>query len=174
MPAPARAPLRLLLAGLGLLLATGGCVAPAAAPPAVLRSGPPPWAAPVDAVSYIREAGLEPQPLGLTQDPHLVTLTIRVAGRPVVVPAHLGVDRKRAVQAVVHTHDESGEVWLEGRGGDTVTLGQLFAVWGVRFGGGCLGDVCSGLVVRADGATVAGDPSALRLRQARTVDVRAG
>ena len=39
----------------------------------------------------------------------------------------------------MHTHDTSGQVWLEGRHTDAVTLGEFFTVWGVRFDDQCLG-----------------------------------
>ena len=67
------------------------------------------------------------------------------------VPAYVGIDRLRAVQAPVHTHDASGQVWLEGRETDAVTLGQFFTVWGVRFDDRCLGSACGALVVTVDG-----------------------
>jgi hypothetical protein len=48
----------------------------------------------------------------------------------VQVPAYVGIDRLRAVQAPMQTHDTSGRIWLEGREIGTVTLEQLFTVWG--------------------------------------------
>jgi hypothetical protein len=57
----------------------------------------------------------------------------------VQVPAYVGIDRLRAVQAPMQTHDTSGRIWLEGREIGTVTLEQLFTVWGVRFDDRCLG-----------------------------------
>ena len=58
---------------------------------------------------------------------------------PVPVPAYVGIDRVRALQAPVRTYDGSGQIWLEGRETDDITLAQFFAVWGVRFGDHCLG-----------------------------------
>ncbi len=114
-PPPLARLLRVVLLSVALLPVTGGCVAQAAPEPAVQRTGPPPWDAPVDAVSTMRVAGLEPQPLGLAQDAHVFVLTVRVDGRPVVVPRYLGTDRKRALHAVVRTHDDSGQVWVAAR-----------------------------------------------------------
>ena len=64
---------------------------------------------------------------------------------------YVGIDRLRAVQAPMHTHDTSGQVWLEGRETDAVTLGQFFTVWGVRFDDRCLGSACRDLEVTVDG-----------------------
>jgi hypothetical protein len=63
----------------------------------------------------------------------------------------VGIDRIRALQAAVHTHDSSGQVWLEGRETDAVTLARFFTVWGARFDGRCLGSACGRLVVKVDG-----------------------
>ena len=82
--------------------------------------------------------------LSSNENSRLVDLRITVDGAPVEVPAYLGIDRVRALQAAVHTHDTSGQVWLEGRHTDAVTLGQFFTVWGVRFDDQCLGSACEG------------------------------
>ena len=86
-----------------------------AAGPAVIRESPPPWDAPRDAVSYIAAAGLTAEPLNSTGDTHVVTMTITVDGWAVRIPPFVGVDRLRAQQAAVHTHDTTNKVWLEGR-----------------------------------------------------------
>lgn len=105
-----------------LVVSLTSCIQPAAPAPAELRPTPPPWDAPRDAVSYIAAAGMEPQPLSLDTGSQSVQLQIRINGAPVAVPAYVGIDRLRAVQADVHTHDASGELWLEGKAADTVTL----------------------------------------------------
>ena len=125
-----------------VLLTLTGCVRQATPTPVEERTTPPPWSAPRDAISYIDAAGLKPQPVRSSENSNVVTLRITLDGAPVEVPAHVGIDRVRAVQAPMHTHDTSGKVWLEGRGTDAVTLGQFFTVWGVRFDGRCLGSAC--------------------------------
>ena len=64
----------------------------------------------------------------------------------------------------MHTHDTTGQVWLEGRSIDQITLGQFFTVWGVRFDSGCLGAACDQVRVTADGEPVA-DGAALKLAE---------
>ena len=80
------------------------------------------------------------------------------------MPAYVGIDRLRAQRAAVHTHDTTNQVWLEGRGVERVTLGQFFAVWGVRFDARCLGAACAEVAVTADGERVS-DPAGLLTRR---------
>lgn len=86
-------------------------------------------------------------------------LDIFVAGRRVVVPAAIGIDAAGRFIAPLHTHDATGVVHVESRTIRTFTLGELFDVWGVRFGNGCLGAACGGggraLRVYAGGRPVA-------------------
>jgi hypothetical protein len=90
----------------------------------------------------------------------------------VQVPAYVGIDRLRAVQAPMDTHDTSGWIWLEGREIGTVTLEQLFTVWGVRFDDRCLGSVCENLQVRVDGE-VNSTPAGVRLADSRSIEITA-
>jgi hypothetical protein len=156
-----------------LVVGLTSCIQPAAPAPAELRRTPPPWDAPRDAVSYIAAAGMEPQPLSLDTGSQTVQLQIRINGAPVAVPAYVGIDRLRAVQADVHTHDACGELWLEGKAADTVTLGQFFTVWGVHFDRTCVGAACGSVKVVADSAQVGGDPRALRLASVRRIAITA-
>ncbi len=148
------------------------CMRPVAPEPAVIRVTPPPWDAPRDAVSYIEAAGLTAEPLNTTGESHIVAVTIVVDGWRVPIPAYVGIDRLRAQQAAVHTHDTTNQVWLEGRDIDDITLGQFFTLWGVRFDGGCLGAACKEVTVTADGQPVI-DPRSLLLSQIKAVEVTA-
>lgn len=161
----------ILSAVLAVALLTA-CVARPEPAPAEMRQSPPPWDAPRDAVSYIRAAGLPEQPLGTDTDPWVLTLAVTVEGERVEIPAFIGADRLRAVQAPVHTHDPGGEVWLEGDGNPEITLGEFFTLWGVRFDDECLGAVCGGVRVTADGVEVP-DPTSLVLRGLESVSVSA-
>ncbi len=155
-----------------VLLVLTSCVRQATPTPAAERSTPPPWSAPRDAITYITAAGLEPQPLSSKGKSSVVNLKITVDGVPVEVPAYVGIDRLRAVQAPMHTHDPSGQIWLEGRGTDALTLGQFFTVWGVRFDDRCLGSACNGLRVIADGE-VSPAPTEVRLADSRFIEITA-
>jgi hypothetical protein len=155
-----------------VLLLLTGCVRQAAPTPAAQRITPPPWSAPRDAISYITAAGLAPQPFSSNGNSRVVDLKITVDGTPVEVPPNVGIDRVRAIQAPMHTHDTSGQVWLEGRETSAVTLGQFFTVWGVRFDARCLGSACGDLVVTVDG-TVSAAPTEVRLADSRIIEITA-
>ncbi|HEX6757665.1 MAG TPA: hypothetical protein VF086_04510 [Propionibacteriaceae bacterium] len=155
-----------------VLLVLTSCVRQATPSPAEQRSTPPPWSAPRDAISYITAAGLNAQPLSSSENSRVVKLRITVDGAPVEVPAYVGIDRVRTLHAPVHTHDTSGEVWLEGRETDAVTLGQFFTVWGVRFDDQCLGSACGALLVTVDGK-VSSAPREVRLAASRTINITA-
>ncbi len=141
-----------------------GCVAKAPPAPAVLRDTPPPWPAPRDGISHFDAAGVPASRLDDTTDQRVFTLTLAIDGEAVPLVPGIGLDLPRALQAPVHTHDESGVVWLEGRGVQQVTLGQFFTIWGVRFTDDCLGSACGTLTVTADGAAVS-DAQGLRLAE---------
>ena len=154
-----------------VLLVLTSCVRQATPAPAEQRTTPPPWSAPRDAISYITAAGLEAQPLS-NENSHVLALRITMDGAPVEVPAYVGIDRVRALQAPVHTHDTSGQVWLEGRETEAVTLGQFFTVWGVRFDDQCLGSACGAVMVNVDGK-VRSTPREVRLTASRIIDITA-
>lgn len=162
--------LRVVVVCLVLATSLSGCVAHAPAAPASQRATPPPWDAPRDAISYIEASGLRQVRLDATDHQHIVDVTITVDGTRVALAPYIGIDRVRAVQAPVHTHDASGEVWLEGEGTEEVTLGSFFTVWGVRFDDRCLGAACGTVRVTADGKAVA-QPVSLHLRDVARVDV---
>jgi hypothetical protein len=132
----------------------GGCqVGPAAPGPANLRTGPPPWDAPRDAVSYIDKAGFERLPLDFSgPSPYTLTIAVTVDGTPVEVPAGVGIDRLRAEQAAVHTHTTDGLVYVEAKTtAEHPTLAQFFTLWGVRYNANCVGDACKSLQVTVHG-----------------------
>lgn len=128
----------------------------------VLRATRPPWPAPRDGLAQIQAAGVEPSRLDDTTNQRRFTLTLNVDGQAVPLVPYIGMDRPRALQGPAHTHDDSGVVWLEGRGAGEVTLGQFFTLWGVRFTKQCLGATCGTITVRADGKAVA-EPVGFRL-----------
>ncbi|MGO1385006.1 MAG: hypothetical protein ACTHWA_00660 [Arachnia sp.] len=149
-----------------------GCVSRPAPDPAVFSTRPPPWTAPRDAISHIRAAGLPELSLDSESDPFILEIIVSVDGEPAPLDAFIGIDRLRAVQAPVHTHDDTGDVWLEGDGNREITLGDFFTLWGVRFDDGCLGAACAEVVVTADGEVIE-DHGSLILRGNDVVEVSA-
>ena len=143
-----------------LLMSTvmGGCqVGPAPPGPAELRTGPPPWDAPRDAVSYIDKAGFERLPLDFSgPSPYTLTIAVTVDGTAVQVPAGVGIDRLRAEQAAVHTHTTDGLVYVEAKTtAEHPTLAQFFTLWGVKYDASCLADACTSRTVTVDGKPAA-------------------
>ncbi len=153
------------------LLLVSGCVQQAPPAPATLRTTPPPWPAPRDGISYFELAGVPSSRLDDRTGQRVITVSIRIDDADVPLVPNIGLDLPRALQAPAHTHDTSGSVWLEGAGAATVTLGQFFTVWGVRFDGRCLGAACGQLTVTADGEPVDA-PAALVLASASDVQIR--
>jgi hypothetical protein len=139
---------------LSLVPVVSGCqVGPAPPRPAVLRSGPPPWDAPRDAVSYIDKAGFERLPLDFSGPaPYTLKLVVNIDGKSVQLAPDIGVDRRRAEQAAVHTHTSDGTVYVEAKTtAERPTLKQFFELWGVRYDGKCLGDACGRVTVLVNG-----------------------
>jgi hypothetical protein len=148
-----------------LLPVVAGCqVGPAPPGPAETRDGPPPWDAPRDAVSYIDQAGMERLPLDFSGPmPYTVNLALSVGGTAVKIPSGIGVDRVRAEQAAVHTHTDDGLVYVEAKTkAERPTLRQFFQLWGVRYDGKCVGDVCGSVKVELNGQPAAWDTKLVR------------
>ena len=98
-------------------------------------------------------------------------LDLYVDGRRVTVPAGIGIDESQGFISPLHTHDGSGVIHVESTDLRTFTLGQFFAVWGLRLTPRCLGGYCAtgskALRVFVDGKRFSGDPRLLPLARAR-------
>jgi hypothetical protein len=150
----------LLVVALAILAA-----APArAALPGELR-GPAPWPANQERLDErLAAIGLPALPQeGFAVHIH-AHLDVFVNGKRVRVPAGIGI--ADTFISPLHTHDASGIVHVESPTVRRFTLGQVLAVWGVRFRSHCLGGYCAGgnklLRVYANGKLVT-NPSSLRL-----------
>jgi hypothetical protein len=130
--------------------------------PGVLTT-PPPW--PNDTAKLqqrLRAIGLDP----LTQEGQVLHihqhLDVFAAGRHVTVPANIGIDASGQYLAALHTHDATGIMHVESPTAASYTLGQFFAVWGVRLDARCIGGLCASGAKRlrawVDGKPVAADP----------------
>jgi hypothetical protein len=162
----------LLVVGIGgLAVSVAGRSGRAATEPSALpglQTGPAPWSANTTGLAArLRAAGLPP--LSATEGTvvHIHQhLDLYVDGRKVPVPAGIGIDPAVGF-APLHTHDASGVVHVESPTVRRYTLGELFAVWGVRFTPSCLGGYCAGggrqLRVYVNGAAYRGDPTTLPL-----------
>jgi hypothetical protein len=90
------------------------------------------------------------------------TLSIRIDGRSVTVPADIGINPRfykdhsydtygmkmpnmpsMPVMAPTHTHDTSGLIHMESTAVRDYTLSDLFNVWGAKFTDTCIMDNCN-------------------------------
>jgi hypothetical protein len=135
---PVLAALAAVAVALALLL--GHSTSRAAMPDAAagLQRGPAPWAVETGSLAR-RVAGLHLPGQSDTAFHIHALLRIYVDGRPVPVPAQIGIDPPAGFIAPLHTHDATGIIHLEADRPYPFTLGQVFAVWGVRFGDHALG-----------------------------------
>ena len=137
-------------------------------PLAGLQTGPAPWGAnTADLAERLRAIGLPAlSPTEGTAVHIHQHLDLYVDGRKVLVPAGIGID-PAVGYAPLHTHDPSGVIHVESPTVRTYTLGEFFAVWGVRFTPSCLGGYCAGggrqLRLFVDGRAYRGDPTTLAL-----------
>jgi hypothetical protein len=131
-----------------------------------LQGGPGPWA-PETAHLRGRVAALHLPGQSDTAFHIHARLRIVVDGHLVPVPAQIGITPDGRFLAPLHTHDASGIVHIESVRPHPFTLGQLFTIWGVRFGdarlGGYVDRGAERVRVYVDGAPIA-HPAAYILR----------
>lgn len=145
----------------------------------VARTSPPPWPAPAAAEPGARVAGLPVSPMGQVVEHYHPKLTILVNGRPVRVPANIGVSTETGAMSPLHTHDASGEVHIEAaEAGRRYTLGQLFDEWQVALDVNRIGGLTTTpeAHVRAfvNGAPAPGDPAEITLRPQQHITLTYG
>lgn len=144
-----------------------------------LQTGPAPWGAnTADLAARLRAIGVPPLSAAEGTAVHIHQhLDIYVDGRPVPVRALIGIDPAVGF-APLHVHDTSGVIHVESPTVRSYTLGQFFAVWGVRFTPSCLGGYCASgdrrLRVYVDGTAHRGDPTTLTLAPHQEIVVAFG
>ena len=178
-----------VLAATGLLAAgcsgAGGAApqgSPSAHSTAGLRTASLPWDRPANQQARVKAAGLR-----LTSEETLAVhyhahLDVFVDGRPVPVPAGLGINVGPNGQlpehgapgiAPLHTHDESGIVHIEAPSDMKFTLGQVFDEWGILLTRGQAG-AYSPVKVYVDGKAYPGNPDGIVLTSHEEIAVVAG
>lgn len=70
-------------------------------------------------------------------------LDVVADGRPVTVPAYVGIDQGERRISPLHTHSDSGILHVEAEEDEAVTLGQFLTQWGVRASKTCIGAYCA-------------------------------
>jgi hypothetical protein len=124
---------------LALFIGAGGCGSGATAPAGAVNSGPglstaqPPWP-PEYAHLQERMRLLRLPPVGNEKFHIHALLHIYVNGLLVPVPADIGREPQKHVEASLHTHDRTGIIHMEAAHAFKFTLGDFFAIWGVKLG----------------------------------------
>ncbi len=131
------------------------------------RSTMPPWAAPADASAHVQAAGL-PMLGAEGQVMHIhAHLDVLVEGKPVTVPAFIGIDEKSQRISPLHTHTPDGVIHIESPVKAEFTLGQFMTEWDVALDPQHLGGLAAGggkeLRAYVNGKQVKGDPAAIVL-----------
>ena len=135
-------------------------------------TGPPPFGPNDDDRNLqlrLRAIGLDP----LTAEGQAVHihqhLDIYDAGKKLTVPAQIGISAGGTFISDLHTHDAAGIVHVESPDVRSFSLGQFFAVWGVRLDEKCLGGLCAEgdkrLRVWVNGEELPGDPTRIVLEE---------
>jgi hypothetical protein len=142
-----------------------------------VRSTPPPW--PPD-YAHLAER-IEAMGLPGLSDTifHIhAQLHVYVNGKPVQVPADIGLDEATGTSSPLHTHDTSGVIHMEADETYSFTLGQFLTVWGVKFSKNQLGSYKShaGETVQVydNGKPVKGDPVNLVMHEHDNIVVAYG
>lgn len=104
-------------------------------------------------------------------------LDLFVNGRRLAVPGGIGIDDNSFI-ASVHTHDASSVIHVESPTKEQFSLGQFFAIWGVRFTPNALGGYRSSgqrrIRLYVDGRPLSGNPARLVLAPHQEIAVVIG
>ena len=128
-----------------------------------LQTGPAPWPAEINQLRQrLQDINLpalstEGEVLHIHQH-----LDISIDGKPVQVPADIGINETQGFISSIHTHDLTGIIHVESPTIQVFTLGQFFDTWGVRFTAYCIGGYCNtpdkSLKVYVNGKLSSADP----------------
>jgi hypothetical protein len=127
------------IAGLLVLVAAGCGSSSTAAPPGLSIAGPglqaskSPWPPEYQHLEQrLKQIGIPP---GGKEKFHIhAMLHIYVNGLLVPLPAEIGLDPAKGIESSMHTHDRTGIIHMEAPHPFNYTLGDFFAVWGVKLG----------------------------------------
>ena len=157
------------------------------------------WPAPPDPLERTVAAGLQPERKEFLIHHAHAHLDIFVDGKPIVVPAGIGINiddpevqrfddpdgavayggitrcRKPCISPL-HTHDATGIIHTESKSPEPNTLGQFFEEWGVRLGESCVGEYCSPerIAFYVDGNRYRQDPRAIELTDRKEIAIVIG
>jgi hypothetical protein len=158
------------------------------------------WRAPDDPLARTVRAGLQPERKEYLIHHVHAHLDVFVDGKPIQVPAGIGIKiddpavhkvglpdgsfsyggidpacRKVCISPL-HTHDDSGILHTESKTPKPNTLGQFFTEWGVPLSKSCAGTNCGSKPVAfyVNGKPYAADPRAIKLTDKKEIAVVIG
>jgi hypothetical protein len=157
------------------------------------------WPAPKDPLARTVAAGLKPEPKEFLIHHVHAHLDVFVDGRPIVVPAGVGINIrdpevkkftlpdgsksyggielcKKPCISPLHTHDASGILHTESATAKPNTLGEFFTEWGVRLNASCVGPYCAPrpIAIYVDGKRYTKDPRAIELTDHKEIAIVIG
>jgi hypothetical protein len=131
------------------------------------RTTAPGWDTPADAQAAVSAAGLPMLSAEGTVEHIHAHLDVYADGKPVTVPALIGIDETAQQISPLHTHDTSGIIHIESPVKATFTLGQFLTEWQVSTAadhlGGLRTEATHTLTAYVNGKPVSGDPAAIVL-----------
>jgi hypothetical protein len=160
-----------------------------------------PWPAPADPMDLTRKATLTPETHEFVNFHVHAHLDVFVNGKPVTVPAAIGIDiADPAVKkfeapdgstsyggisppcakpciSPLHTHSTDGVLHTEAKKDRPNTLGEFFVEWDVRLDARCVGGYCkpaAPVAVYVDGDLFNGDPRKITLENKREIAIVIG
>lgn len=177
---------------------SAGSVTITAAP--TTSTDPMPYPAPSNPMALAAKAGLVPEDAEQLQYHVHSHLDVFVDGKPIVVPAGLGIDITNpgvhtstdggvksyggiavpcnvACISPLHTHDTSGVLHTESATRKDNTLGQLFVEWNVRLTNTCFASSCAPatpVTVYVNGTKFTGDPATIALSDRKEIAIVVG
>jgi hypothetical protein len=144
-----------------------------------LELGGPPWAP--ETANLRARLGVIGFPVLTAEAETLHThqhLDLFVDGKPVAIPADIGINAAQGFLAPLHTHDTTGIIHVESPVVRTYTLGEFFDAWGLRLTADCLGGTCTGadriLWVWVNGTPYGGDPRDIALQAHEEIVIALG
>ncbi len=163
-------------------------------------SDPTPYPAPSDPMVLAAKAGLVPEDAEQLQYHVHSHLDVFVDGKPIIVPAALGIDITnpavhtftsdgvksyggiavpcdKACISPLHTHDISGVLHTESATHKDNTLGQLFIEWNVRLTSTCFANDCApakSVAIYVGGTKFVGDPTTIPLKNLEEIAIVVG
>jgi hypothetical protein len=167
-----------IIAGITIALVSnsdGGPSGSRTAPEAVIPTAPmttasgrttdPPWSAPADPAARVKAAGL-PMLGEESNVEHIhAHLDVIVNGKPVPVPADIGIDEQAQQISPLHTHEANGVIHIESPVKVAFSLGQFMTEWDVALTqdsiGGLKADTGNRFRTYVNGKPYTGNPAAI-------------